>query len=79
MRYNTFSHDYPGETPEGEQLRVLQVFSRDDDGIHHRSASELTFVRGDNSPSTGLAELERSRLDSERARRNSCYPSLQYE
>ena len=49
-RNNTFNRDYHGETPEGEQLPVLNVFSRDEDGIHHRWASELTFVRGDNSP-----------------------------
>jgi hypothetical protein len=49
-RNNTFNRDYHGETPEGEQLPVLNVFSRDADGIHHRRASELTFVRGDNSP-----------------------------
>ena len=49
-RNNTFNRDYHGETPEGEQLPVLNVFSRDADGIHHRWASELTFTRGDNSP-----------------------------
>ena len=50
-RHNTFNRDYHGETPEGEQLPVLNVFSRDDDGIHHLwSDSELTFVRGDSSP-----------------------------
>jgi hypothetical protein len=57
-RNNTFNRDYHGETPEGEQLPVLNVFSRDEDGIHHRWASELTFVRGDNSPlDPSLADL----------------------
>lgn len=49
-RNDTFNRDYHGETPDGEQLLVLNVFSRDEDGIHHRWASERTFVRGDNSP-----------------------------
>lgn len=49
-RSNTFNRDFHGGTPEGEQLPVLNVFSRDEDGIHHRWASELTFTRGDNSP-----------------------------
>ena len=49
-RNNTFNRDYHAETPDGEQLPVLNVFSRDEDGIHHHWASELTFERGDNSP-----------------------------
>ncbi|MEQ7010846.1 DUF899 family protein [Actinopolymorpha sp. B17G11] len=43
-RHNTFNHDYHGETPEGEQLPLLHVFSRDEDGIHHRWSSELVFA-----------------------------------
>jgi predicted dithiol-disulfide oxidoreductase (DUF899 family) len=49
-RSNTYNRDYHAETPEGDQLPVLNVFSREADGIHHRWASELTFARGDNSP-----------------------------
>ena len=50
-RNNTFNRDYlTGKRPDGEQIPVLNVFSRDEDGIRHRWASELTFVRGDNSP-----------------------------
>ncbi|MFM1728720.1 DUF899 family protein [Prescottella soli] len=72
-RNNTFNRDYHAETPEGEQLPVLNVYSRDEDGIHHRWASELTFVRGDSSPPRpGLADLGHSRPDSGRTRRNSC-------
>jgi predicted dithiol-disulfide oxidoreductase (DUF899 family) len=49
-RNNTYNRDYHSESAAGEQLPVLNVFSRDPGGIHHRWASELTFVRGDNSP-----------------------------
>jgi predicted dithiol-disulfide oxidoreductase (DUF899 family) len=49
-RNNSYNRDYHSETPQGDQLPVLNVFSRDEDGIHHRWASELTFTRGDNSP-----------------------------
>ena len=45
-RNNGFKRDYHGETPEGEQLPTLIVFSRDEDGIHHGWASEMTFRRG---------------------------------
>ena len=53
-RNNTFNRDYHGETPEGEQIPVLNVFSRDEDGMHHRwgLCDCWTFVRGDRFPST---------------------------
>jgi predicted dithiol-disulfide oxidoreductase (DUF899 family) len=74
-RNNTFNRDYHAETSEGEQLPVLNVFSRDEDGIHHGWASELTFVRGDNSPLDPiLADLGRSGLDTGWSRRNGCLP-----
>ena len=79
-RNDTFNRDYHGETPEGEQLPVLNVFSRDEDGIHHRWASELTFVRGDNSPLDpiwpiwGVLDLTPNGRG-----QTAAYPSLQYE
>ena len=79
-RSNTFNRDYHGETQEGEQLPVLNVFSRDEDGIHHRWASELTFVRGDNSPLDpiwpiwGVLDLTPNGRGE-----TAAYPSLQYE
>jgi predicted dithiol-disulfide oxidoreductase (DUF899 family) len=79
-RNNTFNRDYHAETPEGEQLPVLNVFSRNDDGIHHRWASELTFVRGDNSPLDpiwpiwGILDLTPNGRGE-----TAAYPSLQYE
>jgi predicted dithiol-disulfide oxidoreductase (DUF899 family) len=79
-RNNTFNRDYHGETPEGEQLPVLNVFSRDADGIHHRWASELTFVRGDNSPLDPIWPIW-GVLDLTPMGRGetAAYPSLEYE
>src|ERR1700751_573069 len=49
-RNNSFNRDYHAETPNGVQLAVLHVFSRDRDGIRHHWASEGIFKRGDTSP-----------------------------
>lgn len=79
-RNNTFNRDYHGETPEGEQIPVLNVFSREENGIHHRWSSELTFVRGDNSPIDpiwpifGMLDLTPNGRGE-----TAAYPSLQYE
>ena len=79
-RNNTFNRDYHGETADGEQIPVLNVFSRDEDGIRHRWASELTFVRGDNSPLDpiwpiwGVLDLTPNGRGE-----TAAYPSLQYE
>ncbi len=79
-RNNTFNRDYHGETREGEQLPVLNVFSRDGDGMHHRWASELTFVRGDSSPLDAIwpmwGVLD---LTPDGRGETAGYPSLQYE
>jgi predicted dithiol-disulfide oxidoreductase (DUF899 family) len=79
-RNNTFNRDYHGETHDGEQLPVVNVFSRDKDGIHHRWASELTFVRGDNSPLDSIwpvwGVLD---LTPDGRGETAAYPSLQYE
>ena len=79
-RNNTFNRDYHGETPEGEQLPVLNVFTRDEDGIHHRWASELTFVRGDNSPLDPIwpiwGVLD---LTPDGRGETAAYPALEYE
>jgi predicted dithiol-disulfide oxidoreductase (DUF899 family) len=79
-RNNTFNRDYHAETSEGEQLPVLNVFSRDEDGVHHRWASELTFVRGDNSPLDPIwpiwGVLD---LTPDGRGETAAYPSLDYE
>jgi predicted dithiol-disulfide oxidoreductase (DUF899 family) len=78
-RNNTFNRDYHAEAPDGGQLPVLNVFSRDEDGIHHHWASEMTFKCGDTSSLDpvwaiyGVLDLTREgRGDS------AAYPNLQY-
>jgi hypothetical protein len=80
-RHNTFNRDYHAETPEGEQLPVLSAFSRDDDGIHHRWASELTFVIGGDTSSLDPVWPIWGALDVTPEGRGDVadYPSLQYE
>jgi predicted dithiol-disulfide oxidoreductase (DUF899 family) len=79
-RNNTFNRDYHGETPQGEQLPILNVFSRDEGEIRHRWASELTFVRGDSSPLDSIWPIW-GVLDLTPDGRGEIadYPSLQYE
>jgi predicted dithiol-disulfide oxidoreductase (DUF899 family) len=46
-RNNTYNRDYHGETPEGEQMPILNVFVRDGEGIRHSWATELMFAPRD--------------------------------
>jgi predicted dithiol-disulfide oxidoreductase (DUF899 family) len=46
-RNNSYNRDYHAETPEGEQSPVLNVFTRDGDGLRHRWATELMFASRD--------------------------------
>jgi predicted dithiol-disulfide oxidoreductase (DUF899 family) len=43
----TFKRDYGGETPEGDQMPVLNVFHRDGDTIRHSWSSELLYAPAD--------------------------------
>ena len=43
-RNNTYNRDYHAETPDGDQIPILNVFVRDRDGIRHTWASELMFA-----------------------------------
>jgi predicted dithiol-disulfide oxidoreductase (DUF899 family) len=43
----TYNRDYHAETPEGEQLPILNVFIRGEDGIRHSWATELMFAARD--------------------------------
>jgi predicted dithiol-disulfide oxidoreductase (DUF899 family) len=43
-RNNTYNRDYHAETPEGEQIPILNVFVRDGEGIRHSWATELMFA-----------------------------------
>ena len=43
-RNNAYNRDYRAETPEGEQVPILNVFVRDGEEIRHVWASELMFA-----------------------------------
>ncbi len=45
-RSNTYNRDYHAETPEGQQLPILNVFRRDGEDIRHTWATELLFAPG---------------------------------
>jgi predicted dithiol-disulfide oxidoreductase (DUF899 family) len=78
-RNNTFNRDYHAEAPDGGQLPVLNVFSRDADGIHHHWTSEMTFKRGDTSAFDPVWTIYGA-LDLTREGRgdSAAYPNLQY-
>jgi predicted dithiol-disulfide oxidoreductase (DUF899 family) len=44
---NTYNHDYHGETAEGFQRPMLNVFHRDGEGIRHFWGSELLYAPTD--------------------------------
>jgi predicted dithiol-disulfide oxidoreductase (DUF899 family) len=46
-RSNTYNRDYNAETPDGEQVPILNVFVRDGDGFRHSWATELMFAPSD--------------------------------
>jgi len=43
-RSNTYNRDYHAEAPDGEQIPILNVFTRDRDRFRHRWATELMFA-----------------------------------
>jgi predicted dithiol-disulfide oxidoreductase (DUF899 family) len=45
--HNTYNRDYHGETEEGEQTPILNVFERDGDRIRHFWATELMLADSD--------------------------------
>ena len=46
-RNNSYNRDYHAETPEGEQIPILNVFVRDGDQLRHSWATELMFAPRD--------------------------------
>jgi predicted dithiol-disulfide oxidoreductase (DUF899 family) len=46
-RNNSFKRDYHAETPDGEQLPIMNVFVRDGDVVRHSWATELMFAPRD--------------------------------
>jgi predicted dithiol-disulfide oxidoreductase (DUF899 family) len=43
-RHNSYNCHYQAETPDGEQIPILNVFVRDGDEIRHCWATELMFA-----------------------------------
>ena len=46
-RGNSYNRDYHAETPDGEQMPILNVFVRDGDQFRHTWASELMYAPRD--------------------------------
>ncbi|MGZ4331522.1 MAG: DUF899 family protein [Solirubrobacteraceae bacterium] len=46
-RSNAYNRDYRAETPEGEQMPILNTFVRDGDQLRHTWASELMYAPRD--------------------------------
>ncbi len=54
---NSYNADYHGETSDGSQLPVLNVFVRRDGDIHHSWASELLFVPADHGQNSRHVDM----------------------
>ena len=48
-RNNHYNRDYHAEAPDGQQIPILNVFTRDGGGLRHRWATELMFASRDES------------------------------
>ena len=46
-RGSNYNRDYHAETPGGEQLPIVNVFTRDQGGFRHRWATEMLFAPGE--------------------------------
>jgi predicted dithiol-disulfide oxidoreductase (DUF899 family) len=46
-RGNTYNRDYHAESPEGDQIPILNVFVRDGEGFRHSWATEVMFAPRD--------------------------------
>jgi predicted dithiol-disulfide oxidoreductase (DUF899 family) len=83
-RHNTYNRDYHAETPEGEQVPVLNVFVRDDDQFRHAWATELMFApRGEGEESRHVDSIwpiwNVLDLTPEGRGAGSDFPQLRYE
>jgi predicted dithiol-disulfide oxidoreductase (DUF899 family) len=83
-RNNTYTRDYHAETPEGEQIPILNVFVREGDELRHAWATELMFAPRDEGEETRHADSVRpiwSVLDMTPEGRGteSDFPGLHYE
>jgi predicted dithiol-disulfide oxidoreductase (DUF899 family) len=83
-RNNVYNRDYHAETEEGEQIPVLNVFTRDGDELRHAWATELMFAPRDEGEDPRHVDSIWpiwSVLDMtpEGRRTESDFPKLQYE
>jgi predicted dithiol-disulfide oxidoreductase (DUF899 family) len=56
-RSNTYNRDYQGESAEGEQQPIMNVFVRDGDQVRHSWATELFFAPRDEGQSARHVDL----------------------
>jgi predicted dithiol-disulfide oxidoreductase (DUF899 family) len=79
---NVYNRDYHGETPEGAQLPMLNVFVRRKGKVHHSYATELQFLppdKGQNQRHIDMLWPLWNLLDlSPEGRGESWFPSLTY-
>jgi predicted dithiol-disulfide oxidoreductase (DUF899 family) len=79
---NHYNHDYHGETPEGGQIPMLNVFVRRKGKIYHSYATELQFVppdKGQNQRHIDMLWPLWNLLDlTPEGRGADWYPSLSY-
>jgi predicted dithiol-disulfide oxidoreductase (DUF899 family) len=83
-RHNAYNRDYHAETPEGEQMPILNVFRRDGDQLRHTWASELLYAPRDHGmeprhvdsvwPIWNVLDVTPQGRDTE-----SNFPALRYE
>jgi len=80
---NSYSRDYHGETGEGSQLPVLNVFRKDNNKIRHFYATELLFApedKGQNGRHVDMIWPLWNLLDfTPEGRGKDWYPKLAYE
>jgi predicted dithiol-disulfide oxidoreductase (DUF899 family) len=56
-RGNAYNRDYHAETPEGEQIPIVNVFVRNGHEIHHSWAAELMFAPRDDGEDARHVDL----------------------
>jgi len=78
-RNNSFNRDYYAEKPDGVQLAILNVFARDEEGIHHHWSSELAFKHGTTTPLESIWPIYGILgVTPEGPGDRAAYPNLQY-
>ena len=77
---NDYNRDYFGESADGEQMPIMNVFSKTDSGIHHFWGSELLYASSEFHPRhIDLIWPMWNALDMTREGRSIDSPKLNYE